>query len=152
MFTTEPQVPADPVQVGIAVKAVLRSALRPSKLVDLPTVLELELVRAVARDSTNPLDLAFAAEAAFREALERLGDGPYGHAARLLFGADQESRGLPLKTRRSLASQELGVYPSTFRKLYEAEIERDVVWELLRMTATSASPRDDRGYGGTSAS
>jgi hypothetical protein len=116
-----------------AVEAVLKTGLRPARLVNLPSVLNLQLVLGVARGHDNPLDLAFAAEAIFRQALDSLGDGPYGHAARLLFGADQESRGLPLKTRRRLAAEELEVYPATFRKLYEQPLLNDVIYELLRL-------------------
>jgi hypothetical protein len=114
-----------------AVEAVLKTGLRPARLVGLSPVLDLKLVRTNG-GSDNPLDLAFAAEAAFRDAIDRLGNGPYGHAARLLFGADQESRGLPLKTRRRLAAEELEVYPATFRKLYEAELCEDVAVEFFR--------------------
>jgi hypothetical protein len=107
-------------------------------------VLGLKLV-VLSSGADNPLDLAFAAEAAFREAIKRLGNGPYGQATRLLFGVDSESVGLPLKTRRRLAAEELDVYPSTFRRLYEDGILGDLTFELLRQESAcqSRSPQGD---------
>jgi hypothetical protein len=124
--------PVDLDRSRAVVVAVLRTGLRPAKLLSLPEVFNLPNVRSTAGGSGAPLDLAFAAEAVLREALARLGDGPYGQAAALLFGAAAESWGLPLKTRRRLAAEELDVYPSTFRKLYEPSLLDDVVIELLR--------------------
>ncbi|HKI17147.1 MAG TPA: hypothetical protein VKA15_04680 [Isosphaeraceae bacterium] len=130
--------PVDLEQVREAVEAVLRTGVRPAKLLDLPAVVGLAAAGSIASEVATAVDLAFAAEALFKRALVRLGDGPFGQAARLLFGVDNESRGLPLKTRRRLAAEELGVYPSTFRRLYEDSILLDVAYEVLRLIVDPA--------------
>jgi len=119
-------------QVREVVEAVLKHGVRPARLLEIPALLQLACVRQRTTGEASPLALAFAAEGVLREAADALGGGPYGQAARLLLGLDEESRGLPLKTRRRLAADELDVLPSTFRKLYEDAVLQDVAAELLR--------------------
>jgi hypothetical protein len=117
-----------------AVEMVLRVGTHPAKLARIPEVLDVfGRLYGLGRASSSS-ESAFATEALFASAIANLGTGPYGQAARLLFGIDDESRGLPLKTRRRLAAEELGVYPSTFRKLYEDSLLDDLVFELVRST------------------
>jgi hypothetical protein len=132
--TTEDRAPDDLLtQVREAVKAVLRSGARPSRLADVAPLLCLDCVRSRLAGDATPLNLSFAAEQALKDAAAALGDGPYGHATCLLLGLDAESRGLPLKTRRRLAGEELEVLPSTFRRLYEDQILDDLAVELIRL-------------------
>jgi cyclophilin family peptidyl-prolyl cis-trans isomerase len=65
------------------------------------------------------------------DALTRLGDGPAGQAARLLFGSVPDTAGQPLKVRRRLAGEVFGVQPDTFRKHREPDVVRDVAREIL---------------------
>jgi hypothetical protein len=86
------------------------------------------LVRLKADDYTRALVL----EQILSEAVDRLGNGPYGKAASLLLGTASEARGLLLKVRRRLAAEELGVLPSTFRKNYERALIEDIAVEIWR--------------------
>jgi hypothetical protein len=119
-------------EVQAAIEAVLRCGVRPAQLVREPTVLALAVVTRLAGADATPLNLAFAAEQVFCRAADALGAGPYGHAARLLLGLGGESKGLPLKTRRRLAAEELDVLPSTFRRLYEEGLVSDIAAEIIR--------------------
>jgi hypothetical protein len=110
---------------------ILRVGLRPAKLA--ASDVALSLGDGLVSGEATPLARAFVTEKRFREALERLGEGPAGRAAALLFGVDGATRGLPLKTRRSEAASELGVFVSTFRRLYEDDLIQDVVVELARL-------------------
>jgi hypothetical protein len=90
-------------------------------------------VKARAHDPTERDSLVYALEAVLLDALHALGDGPYGRAARLLFGAVPDTRGRPLKDRRRLAAEQLDLLPSTFRHNYEAELLVDVAAEIARI-------------------
>jgi hypothetical protein len=109
---------------------ILRVGLRPAKLAGEPDALR--LAAGLVPTTSSPLDQAFAVEARFRRALDRLGTGPAGEATSLLFGASGATRGLPLKSRRVEAAHEIGVYPTTFRRLYEPDLLADVTAELYR--------------------
>jgi hypothetical protein len=117
-------------------EVVVRGGIRPAWLVRCRELLELSYVRRRAGGRVeDPYVFALTLERLLLDALQNLGDGPYGAAVALLFGADPESRGQLLKERRRLAAQELRVMPSTFRKNYEADIINDVaieVWRLAR--------------------
>ncbi len=111
---------------------VLRGGVRLAWLVDCPEVLE--LVAEADESDEDPYRRALAVEKILRAGINGLGDGPYGRAAALLFGADQMTCGLLLKDRRRLASAELDVLPSTFRKTYENWIIADVAVEIWRVS------------------
>ena len=112
-------------------KCVLRGGVRPAQLVRCLELLELDVI--VERSgSDDPYARAVALEAVLSVALSRLGQGPHGRAARILFGVESDVRGRPLKDRRRLAAYELGVLPSTFRRNYEADLIRDVAVEVWR--------------------
>jgi hypothetical protein len=66
------------------------------------------------------------------DALDALGDGPHGDAARLLFGTATGTRGRPLKDRRRLAADVLDLQPGTFRRNYEPGLVHDVATEIYR--------------------
>jgi hypothetical protein len=79
-------------------------------------------------------------EQVLHAAIRRLGGGPYGRAAALLFGADPTTRGRLLKDRRRIAADELDVLPSTFRRNYEQRLIDDIAFEVWRIARTIAGP------------
>lgn len=95
-------------------------------------------------ESPGPYGAAYALERLLRDVLATLGDGPYGQAVRLLFGAVAGTRGLPRKDRRRQAADMLNVMPSTFRQNYEDAILRDVAVEILRLEL--ATPNGVNGH------
>jgi hypothetical protein len=119
------------VAIGRAVREVLRLGLRPAKLAMAPGTFVLADPEVLLNAAT-PLEVAWSVEERCLKALDRFGDGPAGAALRLLLGASAQSRSLPLKTRRRLAAEEVGVYPETFRKLWEADLLEDFVAEVAR--------------------
>lgn len=120
---------------GIAkgLRRVLRFGVRPARLRDCEDLIALRCVHGRVKGSAERDVLAFGLEAVLVEALAALGDGPYGRAARLLFGVELESKGRLLKDRRRLAAQELDVLPSTFRQNYEDELLLDLAAEVYRI-------------------
>lgn len=126
---------SQPVTAAAIVKdlrQVLRFGVRPVRLQECARLLALRCVRAGADNASDDQSLAFALEAVLLDALTALGEGPYGEAARLLFGASQETRGRLLKDRRRIAALQLDILPSTFRQNYESDILLDVATEVLR--------------------
>jgi hypothetical protein len=133
-------------------KQVLRGGIRPAKLLHCPELLELAVASTPVPEDADPYSAAIALENILRTALARLGAGPEGRAAQLLFGAVPETRGRLLKDRRRLAAQELDVLPSTFRRNYENDILRDLAMEVFasvgRLTSTEhKTPPDGRERG-----
>lgn len=118
--------------IAQALRPVLRSGVRAGRLGAYPDLLALDCVRAQAQDPTDPDSLAYGLEAVLLGALDALGDGPWGRAARLLFATVPDTRGRPLKERRRLAAYELDLLPSTFRDNYESELLIDVAAEIAR--------------------
>jgi hypothetical protein len=113
---------------------VLRGGVRPAWLVHCHELLSLDQLGDLASDGNDMYARASALEDIIRDAISRLGDGPYGRAAGLLFGTASEARGLLLKVRRRLAAEEFDVLPSTFRKYYEDELLLDIAIEFWRIT------------------
>jgi len=115
---------------------VKKVGVRPAQLglcLGCHSLFQLRCVREHAGGSSDLDRLAFGLEAVLKEALDALGDGPYGEAARLLFGAVTDSRGRPLKRRRELATDKLGVMVATFREHYEDDVVLDVAAEVYRI-------------------
>jgi hypothetical protein len=104
-------------------KGMLRDGVRAAKLLGCRALLELAVGSAAAEN--DPYASALALEALLRSALDTLGGGPEGRAARLLLGTASDTRGRMLKDRRRLAAMEMEVLPSTFRRNYE----RDILWD-----------------------
>jgi hypothetical protein len=127
-----PRRPASIAATAQALRPALRLGLRPARLTECTQLLTLECVQTRAKDPASAESLAYALEAVLLDAFHALGDGPYGRAARLLFGAVADTRGRPLKDRRRLAADELDLLPSTFRHNYEAELLLDVAAEIVR--------------------
>lgn len=106
--------------------------MRPGHLAECTQLLGLGRVRADTGDSADPDSLSYALEAVLLDAIGALGDGPWGQAARLLFGTVPDTRGRPLKDRRRLAAAQLDLLPSTFRHNYENELLIDIAGEIAR--------------------
>jgi hypothetical protein len=117
---------------------VLDRGLLPARLVECDAFPRLSALDARV-DQPGPYGLAYGLEGLLRDALDRLGSGPYGEAAQLLFGAVAGTRGLRLKDRRRQAADRLNLMPSTFRQHYEDDILRDVAAEVLRLELTTTS-------------
>ena len=108
---------------------MLRGGVRPAWLAQCPQMLNL------VAEVNGPDDVyatALLLESRLMKAISRLGDGPYGRATALLFGANEATRGLLLKSRRRLAADQFEILPSTFRKNYEGKIVEDLAVELWR--------------------
>lgn len=108
--------------------------MRAGRLGGCVDLLTLACVRQRTLDPTDPDSLAYGLEAVLLDALDALGDGPWGRAARLLFGAVPDTRGRPLRERRRLAAYELDLLPSSFRDNYESDLLIDVAAEIARPT------------------
>jgi hypothetical protein len=121
--------------IAQALRPALRYGASPYGLRQCDELLALECVQQRARDNHDQDAVAYAAEAVLIDALEALGDGPYGRAARLLFGVTPDTRGQPLKDRRRLAAYELDLLPSTFRRRREAQVIYDIAAEIARPLA-----------------
>ncbi len=115
---------------------VLRGGVRPAWLVQCHELLELDYVRGAAgKDADDPYARAVALERILITAIGNLGDGPLGRTAALLLGTVPDTKGRLLKDRRRLASLELDILPSTFRRNHEAPILDDLaiaIWQLMR--------------------
>jgi hypothetical protein len=116
-------------------KQVLRGGIRPAKLLHCPELLELA-VAGIQAVEDNPYAAAVALDRLLQAALDGLGEGPEGRAARLLFGTVPDARGRALKDRRRLAAEEFEILPSTFRRNYEDDIVRDFAFEVFRRITT----------------
>lgn len=100
-----------------------------------PQLLALRCVQRRAAASAYPATddgRALALRDVIADALDALGDGPHGDAARLLFGTATGTRGRALKDRRRLAADALELVPDTFRKNYEPGLVHDVATEIFR--------------------
>ncbi len=118
--------------VATGLRRVLRHGVRPARLQDHDDLLHLNCVLERAGSSADERALPFALEAVLLEALAGIGDGPWGRAARALFGATPATRGLPLMQRRMHAADELNLSASTFRQNYEGEVVDDLAAEVVR--------------------
>jgi len=127
--------------IAQALRPALRVGLRVGRLHSCRRLLDLDVVQQRARDPSNPESLAYALEAVLRDALHALGDGPYGRAARLLFGAVPDTRGRPLYDRRRLAAEQLDMLPTTFRQNWEPEFLIDIAAEIARPSHQAHSER-----------
>lgn len=134
MAGSTPRSPAEVEVIKRGLKQVLPGGVRPAWLVNCPILMDLTTGWGKS-GSEQSYEQALILERILIEALNRLGGGPYGIAASLLFGAHSLTRGRLLKDRRRYAAQELEVLPSTFRKTYEGAIIQDLtveVWRVLR--------------------
>lgn len=80
----------------------------------------------------DPYHIALAVHTAVQNAVDELGDGPYGQAAQHLFGLSDQARGLTLSRRRGLAADSLDVQPPTIRRWWQDRIVWDVAMTMFR--------------------
>lgn len=114
-------------------QALPRDGLRASKLAGRPLLIDLAYVRARAA-SDVPLDRAVAFLSVLEEACNRLGPGPPGEAARILFTIAPLGKGVSLKVRRKRAADALNVGVEYFRKDGpEDRLVRDVAEQLYAL-------------------
>ena len=111
-------------------EVLIKVGARPARLGPFGDLLDLILERGTVDDEGDVLVAAHALVERLKDAISLLGDGPAGRAAQELFGLTTDTRGLPLKDRRRVAAESVGVMPSTFRKYYERDILEDVAFEL----------------------
>jgi hypothetical protein len=76
-----------------------------------------------------------AVETLLRNAIDRLGGGPWADAAAALLGLARGTRGLPVTDRRDLAAEALGVAPLTFQRTREKALLPDLAEQLLAIAA-----------------
>jgi len=72
-------------------------------------------------------------ETMLRLAIERLGKGPLGEAARLTFGFAAGTRGMPSAARRRQAAAVYDLQPESFRKQPEHDLLTEVARELRQL-------------------
>ena len=107
--------PPSPEELAAELRPVIaQHGLRVAALLKRRLLLALETVRAQAA-SGEEHDRAVAFRSVLGQAIARLGDSPSGRAARHLFGLSPPSRGQPLKVKRRLAADDLGISAETFR-------------------------------------
>jgi hypothetical protein len=133
--------------IEAGVRQVRDLDMRPGQLLKCEAFPPLRAVEARANGSTDPYDRAFALEQVLRAALDAMGDGPYGEAARLLLGAVPGTRGRAPRYRRQLAADELGLMVETFRKNYEDDMLFDVAMEVLRIERAARQAEGSSGVG-----
>lgn len=139
-----PRRPDSIAAIAQALRTALRVGVRPGHLAECTQLLTLEQVRARADNPAEPDSLSYALEAVLLDAIDALGDGPWGRAARLLLGTIPDTRGRPLKDRRRLAAEQLDLLPSTFRHNYEHELLIDIAAEIARPATRSERRADAR--------
>ncbi len=115
-----------PERLMFELKTVVRAGCRPAKLT--ANVLKLSALTSFLGTTCSEDRWALAIHICrlVQEALEELGSGAYGRAARLLFGVDPKSRGLLLGRRRLEAALELQVEVATFVRHWEPSILQDL--------------------------
>src|SRR5438874_2280932 len=128
----------DPDTLARELAIVARVGAKPSLLRNssLPTLFSLSQPRA-ATATGKPVDAAFAVVDMLRSAIEELGDGPQGEAARVLFALAPDALDLRLQDRRDragllLESQARRPWDS-FRKGPEKRLLQRVAEELYRL-------------------
>jgi hypothetical protein len=94
-----------------------------------------------------------ALRAMIRAALDSLGDGPAGDAARAVFGATTDTHLRPRAARRRIAADHLDITADTFRRNYEPRIRRDLAQRIhttqhLPTTGPDPSLPDDDSHNG----
>ena len=94
----------DPDMLAGELATVVRAGAKPSLLIrsSLPTLFSLSRLQTT-ETTRKPVDDAFAVVDVLREAIDQLGDGPQGEAARVLFGLDPGASDLRLQHRRDRA-------------------------------------------------
>ena len=108
-------------------KVVVRAACRPARLIThLHQVRGLLTACDPAGSSGDAWTQAIGVCRVTEEAGQRLGDGPYGEATRLLLGTHSKTRGLLLGRRRLAAADELQVEVTTFIRHWESAILLDL--------------------------
>jgi hypothetical protein len=129
----------DPKELRLELSKLVTTGCSISDLPSVPKLMGLAIVGTEAKGA-RPIDRAIALVAAIREAIEYLGEGPTGEAARVLLGLTSHSRGLLTKERRELAADVLGVQPETFRKNYEHKVLGELADELYRLESERRIP------------
>jgi len=88
----------------------------------------LSLIAQQAHGDTQPVHI----EEVLREAWHRLGDGPHGQTAGILFGLEPGHRGGQPAALRSKAAERLGYYSvDTFRKKPEQDVVESFAEQVL---------------------
>lgn len=144
----EPPPPLD--DLAAVLRAVVLVGIDHATLTALSGLMGLRCARdRVSEDSDD--GRAAAGREVIRAALDALGDGNFGRAARALFGATADTRGQPARDRRRLAADQIDVMPDWFRRRYEPQIVRDVAAEIQNLeraaTAADNGQDDDDGTG-----
>ena len=108
--------------------------LREKGLPKLKT-LNLPALTATAQAVTGDdgLDSGVTIEQLLRQAVERLGGGPYGEAAACLFGLEGGTRGLGPRERREQAADALGMSAETFRTRHQKGVVGDLAGQMLAL-------------------
>ena len=88
------------------------------------------LVEMYAPGEADAYYAAIAVCRGVEQAVDGLGDGPYGRAGAHLFGLSDEGRGLTLVRRRALAAKELDVQPPTVVRWWQGRVVADVAQVL----------------------
>jgi hypothetical protein len=109
-------------ELRVVVKVGTRASRLVYRLDQIPELCRLTGHNAV----TDKWDCAIAVCTIVQRALGELGNGPYGEAARILFGLHPGVLGLPLHRRREAAADLLDTSSSTFVRHREAEVVLDV--------------------------
>lgn len=111
--------------------------LRERGLAQLPTLQLPELHRLARLIDPDPaVDDRARVETALRRAVERLGGGPYGESAGLLFGLVQGTRAHSSRIRREEAAAAIDKVADTFRKRYEPAMIEEIADSLVGLTAS----------------
>ena len=126
-----------PDQVDRAALIAEIKLLRERGLPRLPNLQLPMLRRAAEHIIPDPaLDDRARVETAFRKAVEKLGGGPYGESAGLLFGLVQGTRAHSSRVRREEAAAAVDRVADTFRKRYEPAMIEEIADNLLSLVAT----------------
>jgi peptidyl-prolyl cis-trans isomerase B (cyclophilin B) len=117
-------------ELASLLRAVILAGIDHATPTTLRALFGLRAVRDRARDTSDDAQAAAAREV-IGAGLAALGDGSYGRAARLLFGATDDTRGQPARERRRQAAYQIDVMPDWFRRRYVPQIVADVAEHVL---------------------
>lgn len=118
-----------PEQLMPELRVILRAACRPAKVV--PKLGLLDGLLDISECGTADVWAQAICVCRFvASCAARLGDGPYGIAAKMLLGVDAQTRGLSLGRRRLEAANQLQVEVGTFVRHWEASILSDIAVEI----------------------
>lgn len=132
-------------QLAREVRFILNSGTRVATIARcIPRVPSLVSLCAADITPDLPYEQAMAVCAAVRAAVLELGGGPYGQAARHLFGISDEARGLTLPRRRGLAAEALDVQVATLVRWWQGRIVEDLTTGLIQVLAGHPCPHRGR--------